>query len=153
VAHDRAFYLPNEMLRKVDRMTMAYSVEGRVPFTAPAVLSHAEKLAFRHMVRGGSLKWVLRRAFADVLPAEVVERPKHGFNVPIDHWLKNEWSDLVDETFAAGSALRRHGIVAAGAGDDARRMLASSERLNGHTIFCFIVLNRWLERMPHGNNR
>jgi asparagine synthase (glutamine-hydrolysing) len=153
VAQDRDFYLPNEMLRKVDRMTMAYSVEGRVPFTAPAVLSHADKLAFRHMVRGTSLKWVLRQAFADVLPAEVVERPKHGFNVPIDHWLKNEWSDLLEDAFASGSALRRHGIVAAGAGDTARRMLASSDRLNGHTLFCFIVLNRWLERMPHGNHR
>ena len=47
VAHDREFYFPQEMLRKCDRMTMAYSVEGRVPFAAPAVLSHADKLAFR----------------------------------------------------------------------------------------------------------
>ncbi len=47
IAQDRAFYFPNEMLRKVDRMTMAYSVEGRVPFAAPAVLSHADKLRFQ----------------------------------------------------------------------------------------------------------
>jgi len=154
VAQDREFYFPNEMLRKVDRMTMAYSVEGRVPFAAPSVLAFAETLKFPELVGAdGTLKTSLRRAFADVLPEEVVARPKHGFNVPIDHWLKGEWSDLVDETFAPGSALRRNGIVAADAGDVARVMLADAGRLNGHTIFCMIMLNRWLEKEAHGNHR
>jgi asparagine synthase (glutamine-hydrolysing) len=154
VAHDRDFYFPNEMLRKVDRMTMAYSVEGRVPFAAPAVLAHAGKLDFSHFVAAdGTLKTVLRKAFADILPPEVVARPKHGFNVPIDHWLKGEWSDLVDETFAPGSALHRSGIAAPGAGQVARAMLRDEKRLNGHTVFCMIMLNRWLEQGAHGNHR
>ena len=82
----------------------------------------------------------------------MVERPKHGFNVPIDHWLRGEWADLVDETFAPGSALHRSGIVAPGAGQAARAMLRDIERLNGHTIFCMIMLNRWLEQGTHGNH-
>ena len=132
---------------------MAYSVESRVPFAAPAVLSHADKLSFSHMVApDGTLKAALRQAFADILPAEVVARPKHGFNVPIDHWLKSEWSDLVDETFASGSALRRSGMVSPGAGQAARAMLHDNDRLNGHTIFCMIMLNRWLEQDAHGNH-
>jgi asparagine synthase (glutamine-hydrolysing) len=145
VAQDRDFYMPQEMLRKVDRMTMAYSVEGRVPFAAPAVLSHAAKLSYSSLVRGDALKWALRKAFAGILPAEVAGRPKHGFNVPIDHWLKADWSDLVDEAFMAGSALRRHGVVDAGAGDVAWRMIHDPQRLNGHTVFCYVMLNRWLE--------
>jgi asparagine synthase (glutamine-hydrolysing) len=154
IAQDRDFYFPNEMLRKVDRMCMAYSVEGRVPFAAPSVLSHAEKLSFRDMVsEDGTLKWVLRRAFADVLPAEVLARPKHGFNVPIDHWLKQEWADLVDQTFARDSALSRGGFIAPGAADAARAMLYDPRRLNGHTIFCMIMLNAWLERRAIGNHR
>jgi asparagine synthase (glutamine-hydrolysing) len=154
VAQDREFYFPNEMLRKVDRMTMAYGVEGRVPFAAPSVLAFAETLKFPQLVGAdGTLKTSLRQAFADVLPAEVVGRPKHGFNVPIDHWLKNEWSDLMDETFEPGSALQRSGIVASNAGDVARAMLADAGRLNGHTIFCMIMLNRWLEKEAHGNHR
>ena len=154
VAQDRDFYFPNEMLRKVDRMTMAYGVEGRVPFAAPAVLAFADRLKFAELVGAdGTLKTSLRQAFADVLPAEVVSRPKHGFNVPIDHWLKGEWSDLVDEAFAPDSALRRNGIVAPDAGDVARRMLADPGRLNGHTVFCMIMLNRWLEKEAHGNHR
>ncbi len=145
VAQDRDFYMPQEMLRKVDRMTMAYSVEGRVPFAAPAVLSHVNKLQYSSFVRGDTLKWALRTAFADVLPAEVATRPKHGFNVPVDHWLKDEWSDLVDEAFADSSALWRHGLVAGDAGEKARRMIDDPQRLNGHTIFSYIMLNRWLE--------
>jgi asparagine synthase (glutamine-hydrolysing) len=153
IAQDRDFYFPNEMLRKVDRMTMAYSVEGRVPFAAPAVLSHAAKLDFTDMVSAdGTLKWVLRRAFTDVLPPEVVARPKHGFNVPIDHWLKHEWADLVEQTFAADSALRRAGMVGPTAAQTARAMLYDPARLNGHTIFCMIMLNAWLERRTDGNH-
>jgi asparagine synthase (glutamine-hydrolysing) len=154
VAQDREFYFPNEMLRKVDRMTMAYGVEGRVPFAAPSVLAFADTLKFSQLVGAdGTLKTSLRQAFADVLPAEVVGRPKHGFNVPIDHWLKNEWADLVDEAFEPGSALLRSGIVAPNAGKVARDMLADAARLNGHTIFCMIMLNRWLEKEAHGNHR
>ncbi|HIC05036.1 MAG TPA: asparagine synthase (glutamine-hydrolyzing) [Nitrospirales bacterium] len=146
IRHDRDFYFPNEMLRKVDRMAMAYSVEGRTPFAAPSVRALADRLSLNHMVRGTELKWVLRRAFEDILPRDVVNRPKHGFNVPIDHWLQGEWADMVDEAFQSGSALQRNGIVASNSLLVARRLLADRERLNGHTIFSFIMLNKWLSR-------
>ncbi len=145
VAQDRAFYFPFEMLRKADRMTMACSVEGRVPFAAPAVQALADKLSYNQLVRGGELKWALRRAFEDMLPYEIVHRKKHGFNVPIDHWLSGDWAYLVDETFSPSSALSQKGLLAPGALTVAKRMLADPVRLNGHTIFSFIVLNIWLE--------
>ena len=146
IAHDRNFYFPNEMLSKVDRMTMAYSVEGRVPFAAPQVLSLARKLRFEHMVSpDGVLKWTLRKAFADVLPVGVLERPKHGFNVPIDHWLKNEWAFLMDEAFGSDSQLRKRGMLSKDARKEADRMLHDPLRLSGHTLFSMIMLNRWLE--------
>lgn len=146
IGQDRQFYLPNEMLRKMDRMTMAYSVEGRAPFVAPSVLAHADKLKYRHLVRDGRLKWVLRKAFEDILPQEIINRPKHGFNVPIDHWLKNSWGYLVDETFSKGSLLSKYGFICKNSLPVAKRMVADSDRLNGHSIFCFIMLNRWMER-------
>lgn len=147
IANDRALYLPNEMLRKLDRMTMAHSVEGRVPFAAPAVLAHAERLSYSQMVRGKTLKWALRQAYADILPTDIVDRPKHGFNVPIDHWLRGQWRDLLQESFAPGSALHAHGMLSNDASAVAARMLQDSNRLSGHTLFCFIVLNRWLEEL------
>jgi asparagine synthase (glutamine-hydrolysing) len=145
IAQDRNFYFPNEMMRKLDRMTMAYSVEGRVPFAAPAVLSHADKLKEHHMLQDGQLKWALRQAFSDILPVHVINKPKHGFNVPIDHWLKSNWSNLMEETFSSDSALSKHSIIDSNAKDTAQKMLNDPRRLNGHTLFCFIVLNRWLE--------
>ena len=146
IAQDRAFYFPNEMLRKVDLMTMAFSVEGRSPFAAPAVQNHAAKLCYTDLVRGDTLKWVLRRAFGDALPPEITNRPKHGFNVPVDRWLRGQWSDLVDEAFTPTSALSREGLIRPDACTVARRMLADEQRLHGHVIFCYVVLNRWLEQ-------
>ena len=152
IRQDRAFYLPNEMLTKVDRMTMARSVEGRAPFVAPAVLAHAAKLPMNALVRGSTLKWALRQAFAPILSSDIVDRPKHGFNVPIDHWLSNEWADMVAATFAPSSALSRMGLLAPDAGRQAGALLADRDRLNGHTVFCYVMLNLWLETC-HGNHR
>ncbi len=82
IAQDRGMYFPQEMLRKADRMSMARSVEARVPCAAPEVLALSGRLSYRQMVRGGELKWALRRAFEDALPPEVVSRPKHGLTCP-----------------------------------------------------------------------
>ncbi|KUG29765.1 asparagine synthetase [hydrocarbon metagenome] len=145
IRQDREFYFPFEMLRKADRMTMAASVEGRVPFAAPSVLGLAGGLRLDQMVRDGELKWVLRRAFADLLPADVVRRPKHGFNVPMDAWLAGAWRGMAEAAFAPDSALNRQGLLAGDARAVAGGLLDSPTRLNGHTIFCYIMLNAWLE--------
>lgn len=151
IRQDRAFYFPYEMLRKADRMTMGSSVEGRVPFAAPAVQRLAEGLSMSQMVRGEELKWLLRKAFADVLPPQVAQRPKHGFNVPIDRWLRGEWADMMDDTFSAGSRLAAERLLSADALERARAMQGSPQRLNGHTLFCYIMLNYWLEEFISWN--
>lgn len=153
IAQDRSFYMPFEMLRKVDRLTMANSIEGRVPFVAPRILKLAEHLRYEHVSRDGSLKWILRRAFADILPEHVVSRPKHGFNVPIDHWLKNEWADLVEETFSSDSLLAKFGICHKDSLNVAQKLIHDPMKLNGHSILCFITLNMWLKRFNYGNYR
>ena len=145
VRHDRAFYFHNEMLSKVDRMTMAFSVEGRAPFAAPAVQHHASRLSWDKLIRDGQLKWVLRRAFSAELPADVVARPKHGFNVPIDHWFREDWRDLLMDTFAADSPLRRAGFLRADASDQALRLLNDPRRVAGHVLFTFVMLRLWME--------
>jgi asparagine synthase (glutamine-hydrolysing) len=147
--HDRNFYFHNEMLSKVDRMTMAFSVEGRAPFAAPAVQGLASRMSWEKLIRDGQLKWVLRKAFADALPADVVGRPKHGFNVPIDHWLSDEWRDLFIETFADGSPLVQNGILRRGAGDAAQQLLADPRKLAGHVLFTFVMLHLWMSTLEH----
>lgn len=145
ISQDREFYFPNEMLRKVDRMTMAYSVESRVPFASPSILALSKKLNYNDMVDNGSLKWSLRQAFREIVPLDIIDRPKHGFNVPIDHWLKGKWNDLFRHTFSTDSELFKLGIIDKNSLTKAEEMLNDSERLNGHTLFCFIMLNKWFE--------
>ncbi len=145
IKQDREFYLPNEMLKKMDRMSMAYSVEGRAPFVSPSILSFVKNLRFKHLIKDNKLKWILRKAFESDLPLDIIDRPKHGFNVPVDNWLKNSWSSLIDETFSDQSYLRKNNIVNKNSLKYAQKMIKNPNRLNGHTIFCYIMLNKWLE--------
>lgn len=149
IKHDRQFYFQNEMLTKLDRMSMAYSVEARAPFAAPKIQQLAHALPFEALV-GDGLKTVLREAFKDVLPKDVWQRKKHGFNVPVDHWLKHEWQDLLSHTFSQESALYQQGLIQANALTQANQMLAE-QRLHGHTLFCYIMLNMWLENEKNRN--
>jgi len=151
IKHDRNFYFPNEMLRKVDRFGMANSVEGRTPFASAEVISLSNFLREEHIFKENHLKWLLRKAFEDLLSSDVFNRPKHGFNVPIDHWLKTEWYDLVEETFSSGSEIQKKNIIKSDSMDIAIQLLKDPNRLHGHTIFSFIILNMWLGRKI-GNN-
>lgn len=150
ISNDRDCYLPNEMLRKVDRMTMAHSIEGRTPFTSPSVMALAKRIPYSMMKSGRVLKSTLRKAYSDTIPRPVLERQKHGFNIPIDRWLKNEWRDLLMYAFSKESALSKHGIISNKSQEKAINMLHSTKRLSGHTLFSFIMLNMWLEQ-EYGN--
>ncbi len=88
MAADAMTYLPDDVLTKVDRATMAVSLEARVPLLAPAVVRHAARLPDGMRVRHGRGKWALRQLLLRRHPADVVERPKSGFGVPIAAWLR-----------------------------------------------------------------
>lgn len=151
IRQDRNFYLKNEMLQKLDRMTMANSVEGRVPFCSPEILQFSDMLDFNYMVRGNTIKWLLKKAFLGVIPQKIINRKKHGFNVPIDHWLRNEWSDLVENTFCKDSKIMELGIITHKSKKVVLDMLKNTNKQNGPTIFSIIILNLWLENF-YGNN-
>jgi len=147
IRHDRAFYQPFEMMRKLDLMTMANSVEGRAPFVAPSILAHVERLGFTHLVRGKTLKWALREAFRNALPMDIIERPKHGFNVPLDHWFRSGWRELLKETFSSDSALARAGLIDTNGLVEAVALSDNTHRVSGQTLFAYVILNMWLEQV------
>ena len=85
---DQRYYLPDDILYKVDRISMAHSLEVRPPFLDPRIVDFAAGLPERFKLRGSQSKYVLRRLMKDKLPRAVLQRPKIGFDVPIHEWLR-----------------------------------------------------------------
>ena len=129
---------------------MANSVEGRIPFCSPEILELSDSLKYHHMVRGKEIKWILKKAFSDIIPINIIKRKKHGFNVPIDQWLRNEWLDLVERTFCKDSKIMDLGIITHKSKKVVLDMLNDTSKQNGPTIFSMIILNLWLEDI-YGN--
>lgn len=98
VAHamlaDFCGYLPDDVLTKVDRATMAVALEGREPLLDHRVIEHAARLPMSMKYAGGTGKKVLKDILGRYLPADLVDRPKHGFGVPVADWMRGELRDL-----------------------------------------------------------
>jgi asparagine synthase (glutamine-hydrolysing) len=144
---DMAGYLPDDILTKVDRATMAVGLEGRVPLLDHRVVAHAWRLPTHLKVRRGQGKWLLRRVLERYVPARLTDRPKMGFSVPLDVWLRGplrEWA----EALLAPQRLRADGLVRV---EPVRQ--AWAEHLAGtrnwqHALWTVLMLQAWRERWP-----
>jgi asparagine synthase (glutamine-hydrolysing) len=137
--------LVSEMLTKVDRMTMAFGLEARVPFLDHHLVEWAFQLPSGHKMRGQEGKLVVKKAMERYLPSELLYRPKHGFNVPMPVWMRRELREFVQDSLSE-ETLRRRGWFRPG---QVTRLV--QDHLDGRVdasnrIFVLLMLELWFER-------
>ncbi|MDR4493609.1 MAG: asparagine synthase (glutamine-hydrolyzing) [Nitrospirales bacterium] len=100
-------YLPDDLLVKVDIATMAYGLEARSPFLDHHVIEFCASLPTAMKMRGSQKKYVLKQAVQSLLPQEIVNRPKMGFGVPMDHWLRTDLREMAYDLLLSDRAVQR----------------------------------------------
>lgn len=103
---DTKTYL-HELLMKQDQMSMAASIESRVPFLDHKLAEFTARMQREMKIRRGTTKWILREAMKGILPTEILERPKMGFPVPIGKWFRGEFKHIVDEYVLSKRTMER----------------------------------------------
>ena len=145
VSIDFASYLPDDILVKLDRMTMANSLEGRAPFLSHRLVEFAVRLPDALRVRDGRGKHLLRRTAARWLPPEVLNKPKQGFAIPLGQWFRGPLAALAGDLFAS-RAFRDRGLLQPEA---ARRYLDGHLRGDadhGELLWSMVSLELWARR-------
>src|SRR5215510_15023075 len=104
---DSKTYLPGDILVKVDRMSMANSLETRSPLLDHRLIEFAQTIPASLKLRGLETKYILKRAAAGLIPDEIINRPKQGFDVPIRRWFNRELREMLDDTLRSARARER----------------------------------------------
>ncbi|MGH2437955.1 MAG: asparagine synthetase B family protein, partial [bacterium] len=111
---DVAYYLPDALLVKVDIASMAHGLEARSPLLDHEFMEFAAALPSDLKLRGRNTKYIFKRAIRGLLPPEVIDRPKKGFSVPLDHWFRHELKEMAYDLLLDRRTLQR-GYFRAGA--------------------------------------
>jgi asparagine synthase (glutamine-hydrolysing) len=143
---DQRYYLADDILYKVDRISMAHSLEVRPPFLDDRVVDFANSLPDDFRLRGSESKYVLRRLMQNKLPHSVLHRPKIGFDVPIHEWFRGVLRPLLLETLSeeavTASGLFRWPFVHKLLDDHLERRANWGYHLWGLLVF-FLWMQRW----------
>jgi asparagine synthase (glutamine-hydrolysing) len=141
---DLSLYLADDILVKVDRMSMATSLETRAPFLDGDVMELAFSMPGHLKIRGGERKWILKQAMKDVLPPSILNRKKEGFSIPMKNWLRRELQPLMRELLSRERVARR-GLFDPDVIQTLMDEHTEGRENHAHTLFPLMVFERWAE--------
>lgn len=141
---DINFYMAEDILTKVDRAAMAVSLETRAPFLDPRVGQFAASLPLEYKLRRNKGKYVLKRAVADLLPREILQRPKKGFGIPIAEWLKGRLNPLLHDLLSS-QRLKDQGLFNADHVQNLIREHETGKASNHKQLWTLLVFQLWFD--------
>ena len=141
---DLQVYLADDILVKVDRMSMATSLETRAPFLDVDVMELAFSMPGHLKIRGGERKYVLKRAMQHLLPDSVLTRAKEGFSIPMKSWLRRQWAPMMQDLLGPDRISRRGWLNPSEVTRRVDEHMAGTQN-HAHLLFSLMVLERWAQ--------
>jgi asparagine synthase (glutamine-hydrolysing) len=144
---DARLWLPDDLLTKVDRATMAHSLEARVPYLDHRFFEFCARLDPSLKQRGRTGKYLLKKLALKLLPPEIVQRPKQGFFPPLAEWFGGP---LKAQTHAAASSLDKRGLFRSGSLPELLGDHYAGKRSHSGRLWALLVLEKWFQRYAPG---
>jgi asparagine synthase (glutamine-hydrolysing) len=141
---DLSIYLADDILTKVDRMSMATSLETRAPFLDVGVMELAFSMPSTLKVKDRERKYILKRALRGILPDCILQRRKEGFSIPMKQWLKRDLSGLMEDLISPARVAKR-GLFEPSAVTRMMREHCAGRENHAHTLFPLMVFERWAQ--------
>jgi asparagine synthase (glutamine-hydrolysing) len=141
---DLHYYLPDDLLVKMDRASMLYSLEARVPYLDHRLVEFALNLSPKLKVKNGVTKYLLKQLLYKKVPKEYFDRRKQGFSIPLATWLQNELRYLIDE-YLDKTTIERFGIVKYEVVRDMKEDFFAGKTFLYNRLWLLIVLHKWLD--------
>ena len=140
---DLLYFLPDQLLTKMDIATMRYSLEARSPFLDHKMVEMATKIPFRLKVKNGETKYILKKALESVVPKENLYRPKVGFTIPLDKWFKGDINPYAAKVLLSKNALIKEYIDA----EKVKPMIYANNNKEdfGPKIWNLLMLELWMK--------
>ena len=142
---DQLYYLPDDILQKCDRMSMAHSLEVRPPFLDHRIVEFAASLPEHFKVRGTTLKFLLRQLMKQKLPETVLERKKQGFDIPAHDWLRGPLRELLLDSLSEATLVKQGIFNATAVQSHLREHLEKRANL-GYHLWGLLILSLWMKR-------
>jgi asparagine synthase (glutamine-hydrolysing) len=143
-------YLKDDLLVKVDRASMHYSLESRVPLLDVRLVEMAYNLDEKLKVKNGSMKYLLKEVLFDYVPKQIFDRPKRGFSIPLVKWLKTDLKYLLDR-YTSENIIFKYNIVNVDTVNEMKQQYLNGTDYLYNRLWLIIVLHWWLEENSNVN--